>query len=277
MNRLGGSGLWHEEDGFYYDMFQHEGGAFPLRLRSIVGIIPLFAVEFIEEGRLSRLPGFAKRTRWFLENRRDLAAHISCMARDGRDPGRLLLAIPTRTRLERVLRYVFDEAEFLSPYGVRSLSRAYLERPFEMQVGGQAYRVNYEPGESRTSLFGGNSNWRGPVWFPMNYLLVEALQRYHHYYGDSLRMEFPTGSGNMLNLEQIARELACRLVRLFRRDGEGMRPALGADPRFGNDIHWRELVWFHEYYHGDTGRGLGANHQTGWTALICRLIEEFVD
>jgi hypothetical protein len=261
MNTLGGSGLWHEEDGFYYDKFQYGGGTFPLRLRSIVGIIPLFAVEFIEEGRLSKLPGFAKRTRWFLENRRDLAAHISYMARDGRDPGRRLLAIPSRTRLERVLRYVFDESEFLSPYGIRSLSRAYAKKPFEAQVDGNAYRVDYEPGESRTWIFGGNSNWRGPVWFPMNYLLIEALQRYHHFYGNSFRMEFPTGSANLLNLEQIAREIARRLVSLFMPDARGRRPALDGDER----------------YHGDTGRGLGANHQTGWTALVCRLIEEFVD
>jgi hypothetical protein len=277
MNTLGGSGLWHEEDGFYYDKFQYGGGTFPLRLRSIVGIIPLFAVEFIEEGRLSRLPGFAKRTRWFLENRRDLAAHISYMARDGRDPGRRLLAIPSRTRLERVLRYVFDESEFLSPYGIRSLSRAYAKKPFEAQVDGNAYRVDYEPGESRTWIFGGNSNWRGPVWFPMNYLLIEALQRYHHFYGNSFRMEFPTGSANLLNLEQIAREIARRLVSLFMPDARGRRPALDGDERFAKDSHWQQLLWFHEYYHGDTGRGLGANHQTGWTALVCRLIEEFVD
>jgi len=277
MNNLGGTGLWHEEDGFYYDQFQYGGGTFPLRLRSIVGIVPLFAVEFIEEGRLSKLPGFAKRMRWFLENRRDLASHISCVARNGRDPGRRLLAIPTRDRLERVLRYVFDESEFMSPYGVRSLSRAYADRPFEVQVGGNGYRVDYEPGESRTWIFGGNSNWRGPVWFPMNYLLVEALQRYHHYFGDSLRMEFPTGSGNLLNLEQISREISRRLVSLFMPDGGGRRPALAGDDRFANDNHWRQLLWFHEYYHGDTGLGLGANHQTGWTALVCRLIEEFID
>jgi hypothetical protein len=277
MNRLGGTGLWHEEDGFYYDQLLIGGGGVPLRLRSIVGVIPLFAVEFIDDARLDKLPGFAKRTRWFLENRKDLASHISCMVPDGQNSTVRILAIPTRERLERVLRYVFDEAEFLSPYGVRSLSRAYRDQAFTVDVGGETYRVNYEPGESRTWLFGGNSNWRGPVWFPINYVLIEALQRYHRFYGDSFKMEFPTGSGRRMNLEEIARELAGRLIRLFLPDAKGQRPAMAANPSFSNDIHWRELVRFHEYFHGDSGAGLGANHQTGWTALVARLIEEFVD
>ena len=277
MNRLGGTGLWHEQDGFYYDQLLVDGGSVPLRLRSIVGIIPLFAVEFIEEGRLDKLPGFAKRTRWFLENRADLASNISYMARDGQDPGRRILAIPTRARLERVLKYVFDESEFLSPHGVRSISRAYREHPFTVALGGENYQVDYEPGESRSWIFGGNSNWRGPVWFPINYLLIEALQRYHLFYGDSFTMEFPTGSGVRMNLEQIAGELARRLISLFLPDGKGQRPALAANPSFVNDSHWRDLIWFHEYFNGDTGAGLGANHQTGWTALVARLIEEFVD
>jgi len=276
MNRLGGDGLWHEEDGFYYDQMLIGGGSLPLRLRSAVGIIPLFAVEFIEEGRLDKLPGFAKRTRWFLENRKDLSSHISYMARDGQDPGRRLLAIPTRERLERVLRYVLDEAEFLSPFGVRSVSRFYRDHPFTLELDGGTYRVDYEPGESHTGIFGGNSNWRGPVWFPLNYLLIEALQRYHMFYGDSFTMEFPTGSGKRMNLDQIATQLARRMVSLFMPDAQGNRPALGGEPRFANDSHWRELIWFHEYFHGDTGKGLGANHQTGWTALVARLIEEFV-
>jgi hypothetical protein len=276
MNRLGGHGLWNDEDGFYYDQMLIGDSAVPLRLRSIVGIIPLFAVEFIEEGRLDKLPGFAKRTRWFLENRKDLASRISYMARDGQDPGRRLLAIPTRERLERVLKYVFDENEFLSPYGVRSVSRVYGEHPFKVDLGGSTYRVDYEPGESRSGIFGGNSNWRGPVWFPSNYLLIEALQRYHLFYGDTFTMEFPTGSGKRMNLDQIATQLAKRMISLFLPDAKGNRPALGGDPRFGNDTHWRELMWFHEYFHGDTGKGLGANHQTGWTSLVARLIEEFI-
>jgi hypothetical protein len=277
MNQLGGSGLWNEDDGFYYDQMLVNGGSVPIKLRSVVGIIPLFAVEFIEEGRLDKLPGFAKRTRWFLENRKDLASNISYMARDGTDPGRRLLAIPTRQRLERVLRYVFDEAEFLSPHGVRSVSRAYRDHPYIVGIGDETFRVDYEPAESRTWLFGGNSNWRGPVWFPINYLLIEALERYHFFYGDTFTMEFPTGSGNRMNLEQIAGELARRLVSLFLPDKNGVRPALAADPRFANDSHWRKLIWFHEYFNGDTGQGLGANHQTGWTALVARLIEEFIE
>ena len=176
-----------------------------------------------------------------------------------------------------MLKYVFDESEFLSPYGVRSLSRAYHEHPFMINIRDETYRVNYEPAESRTWLFGGNSNWRGPVWFPLNYILIEALQRYHLFYGDSLTMEFPTGSGKRMNMDQIARELARRLISLFIPDGKGQRPALAANPRFADDIHWRNLVWFHEYFNGENGRGLGANHQTGWTSLVARLIEEFVD
>ena len=277
MNHLGGSGLWNEEDGFYYDQLLVDGRPVPLRMRSAVGIIPLFAVEFIEEGRLDKLPGFAKRTRWFLENRTDLAGHISYMARDGQDPGRRILAIPTRDRLERVLRYVFDESEFLSAHGVRSLSAAYRDKPFRVTVAGEEYRVDYEPAESRTWIFGGNSNWRGPVWFPLNYLLVEALQRYHLFYGDGFTMEFPTGSGRRLNLEQIAKELARRLVALFLPGADGSRPALAANPRFASDPHWRDLLWFHEYFNGDSGAGLGADHQTGWTALVARLIEEFAE
>jgi len=276
MNTLGGTGLWHEEDGFYYDQLLIDGQSTPLRLRSLVGVLPLIAVEFIEEGRLDQLPGFAKRTRWFLKHRPDLAQHISYLARDGRDPGRRLLAIPSRERLQRVLTYVFDENEFLSPYGIRSLSRAYGEHPFVLESGGDRYQVNYEPGESQTWLFGGNSNWRGPVWFPINYLLIEALERYHHFYGDGFTMEFPTGSGRQHTLQQIAQELARRLVSLFVPNAAGRRPALGMEARFVNDPHWRELLWFHEYFHGETGQGLGANHQTGWTAIVTRLIEEFV-
>ena len=274
MNNLGGSGLWHEEDGFYYDQLLVGGRAFPVRLRSVVGIIPLFAVELIDEARMAKLPGFAKRTRWFLENRRDLSGSISHLEQRG-GSGQFLLAIPSRTRLERVLRYVLDEAEFLSKHGVRSLSRAYRDRPFALRVDGSEWRVGYEPGESETGLFGGNSNWRGPVWFPTNYLLIEALERYHHFYGESFTMEFPTGSGRRLNLAQISRELSRRLVTLFLPNGGGRRPALGMEPRFVSDPHWRELMWFHEYFHGETGQGLGASHQTGWTALVARLMEEF--
>ncbi|MBL9215062.1 MAG: hypothetical protein JNG83_06265 [Opitutaceae bacterium] len=275
MNHLGGTGLWHEGDGFYYDQLLLDGKAFPLRLRSMVGIIPLFAVEFIEEARLDRLPGFAKRTRWFLENRRDLSSHISYMTQGKAAVGRRLLAIPSRRRLERVLAYVFDEKEFLSPYGVRSLSRIYQDNPFVMQAGGREYRVNYVPGESDSGLFGGNSNWRGPVWFPTNFLLIEALERYHHFYGDSFTIEFPTGSGNRMTLQQAARELARRMIRLFVPEKTGGRPCHGNQVAFSEDPRRRDQVLFHEYFHGETGRGLGASHQTGWTALVARLIEDF--
>jgi hypothetical protein len=277
MNTLGGTGLWDQEDGFYYDQMLAGGASNPIRLRTVVGIIPLLAVEFIEEGRLDSLPGFAKRTRWFLENRKDLSSHISYLAHGGTDPGRMLLAIPTRERLERVLRYMLDESEFLSPHGVRSLSRAYGEHPYTVGIAGETFRVDYEPAESRTWLFGGNSNWRGPVWLPINYLIIEALQRYHFFYGDTFTVEFPTGSGVRMNLDQVAGELARRVVSLFLPGPNGVRPALAADPKFSSDPHWRDLVWFHEYFNGENGEGLGANHQTGWTALVSKLIGEFVD
>ena len=275
MNNLGGTGLWHEEDGFYYDQLLLDGKAFPLRLRSMVGIIPLFAVEFIEEERLDHLPGFAKRTRWFLENRKDLASKISYMAEGKSAAGRRLLAIPSRERLERVLRYVFDEREFLSPHGVRSLSRIYRDQPFVLQAGGQEYRVEYVPGESDSGLFGGNSNWRGPVWFPTNFLLIEALERYHHFYGDGFTVEFPTGSGRRLNLQEAARELAHRQVRLFLPDERGGRACHGREAAGDQGGRLKDMVLFHEYFHGETGEGLGASHQTGWTALVARLIEGF--
>ncbi len=272
MNNLGGSGLWHEEDGFYYDQLLLDGKSFPLRLRSMVGLIPLFAVEFIDDAQLDRLPGFAKRTRWFLENRKDLAGHISYMSAGGSEQGRRLLAIPSRARLERLLRYVFDEREFLSPHGVRSLSRVYLENPFVLEAGGERYEVGYVPGESDSWLFGGNSNWRGPVWFPTNFLLIEALERYHHFYGDDLKVEFPTGSGRRVTLQVAANELARRMMSIFLPDDQGRRPCHGPSDRHTAAGACGSLVLFHEYFHGETGQGLGASHQTGWTALIARLI-----
>jgi hypothetical protein len=275
MNHLGGTGLWHEEDGFYYDQLLIDGKSFPLRLRSMVGIIPLFAVEFIEEGRLDKLPGFAKRTRWFLENRPDLASDISYMSEGKSAAGRRLLAIPSRERLERMLKYVFDEKEFLSPYGVRSLSRIYQDKPFVLQAGGQEYRVGYVPGESDSGLFGGNSNWRGPIWFPTNFLLIEALERYHHFYGDSFTVEFPTGSGQRMNLQMAARELSKRLIKLFVPGVDGAPVCHGQGTGLSDPARLKDMVLFHEYFHGETGQGLGASHQTGWTALVARLIEGF--
>jgi len=274
INTLGGTGLWNEQDGFYYDQLLMDGKAIPLSVRSIVGIVPLFAVELLESTVIDRLPGFRKRMNWFLEHRQDLARHISYMQKAGHDGhSHYLLAIPSEDRLRRVLRYALDENEFLSPYGLRSVSRRYKDDPFVFQFAGQEYSVRYEPGESVTSLFGGNSNWRGPVWMPMSFLFIEALERYYHFFGEGFQMECPTGSGRLMNLSQIARELTRRLIALFTPDEGGRRPINGGDPLF-DDPYFRDLLLFHEYFHGDTGRGCGASHQTGWTALIGRLIED---
>jgi hypothetical protein len=275
MNTLGESGLWDETDGFYYDELHAEGMETPLRIRSMVGLIPLFAVEVLDEEKIEPLAGFRARLEWFLDNRPELARQVAILRRSpsgGHD--RRLLAIPTRERLVRVLRYVLDEREFLSPFGVRSLSKVHREHPFVLSMDGAEARVAYDPGESTTGLFGGNSNWRGPVWFPVNYLLIEALERYHHFYGDTLRVECPVGSGLQLTLAEVAHELSRRLASLFRPDARGERPCDGGDPRYAHDPHWQGLVRFHEYFHGDTGRGLGASHQTGWTALVVRCIED---
>jgi len=276
INTQGGTGLWDDDDGFYYDQLHVDGRTIPLKIRSLVGVIPLLAVEILDDDLIQRLPGFKKRMDWFLEHRPDLSQHISycCLLENGVGQCQRLLAIPSRERLERVLRYLLDEKEFLSPYGIRSLSRIHKDRPYTFHVNGEEYRVDYEPGESTTGLFGGNSNWRGPIWFPINYLLIEALERYHHYYGDDLRVECPTGSGVTMNLKQVAQDLSARLARLFLPDAQGRRPCHGDDRRYAEDPHWRDLVLFHEYFHGDTGRGLGASHQTGWTALAIRHIED---
>jgi hypothetical protein len=274
MNALGEEGLWDERDGFYYDELHLQDGVrreIPLRVRSMVGLLPLIAVEVLEEGVIDHLPAFKRRMRWFLENRRDLARGVSFGTAHH---GHVLLALPSRERLVRVLAYMLDEREFLSPYGVRSLSKVHETAPYHLEMDGQTFSVDYEPGESRTGLFGGNSNWRGPVWLPVNYLLVEALERYHHFYGDELRVECPTGSGRFLNLKDVAHELSQRLARLFTQDETGARPCHGGQARWATDPHWRELVLFHEYFHGETGRGVGATHQTGWTALAIRFIED---
>ncbi|HOO16217.1 MAG TPA: glucosidase [Phycisphaerae bacterium] len=275
INTLNGTGLWDEQDGFYYDHARVNGRSSRLPFRSMVGLIPLLAVEVLDDEAVNRLPSFRKRMQWFLDNRRDLAGRISCFTSrkvEGRS-GRLL-ALPARPRLERVLRYMLDENEFLSPYGIRSLSRVHAGEPCMCLSGGDEFPVEYQPGEDTTGLFGGNSNWRGPVWFPVNYLLIEALERYHRYYGDDLLVEFPTGSGRTMNLKQVARELSERLVRIFRADEQGRRVLHGSDYRFADDPHWRDLLLFHEYFHGENGRGLGASHQTGWTALVTRLLED---
>jgi hypothetical protein len=273
MNTLGGTGLWDDEDGFYYDQLRMQGEAKRLKVRSLVGIIPLFAAEVLDAGTIERLPGFRKRMNWFLENRRDLARHISYLIKGPSDhQTQRLLAIPSRERLERTLRYVLDESEFLSPYGVRSLSKVHASKPFVLRTKEGDFSVVYAPGESTTSLFGGNSNWRGPVWFPGNYLLVEALERYHHFYGESFQVECPVGSGKKVTLAAAADELRRRLCSTFLRNGSGHRPCHGGAERFAKDPAWRDLLLFHEYFHGETGKGLGADHQTGWTALVIPLL-----
>jgi hypothetical protein len=276
MNSLGGTGLWDDHDGFYYDQLQVNGNTERLNVRSMVGLIPLYAVEVLEEDTISRLPGFAKRMKWFLENRQDLARNISYMEKDHADEthAHYLLAIPSRERLERVLRYMLDESEFLSPYGVRSVSRFHEQNPYILRARGQEFRVDYTPGESTTGLFGGNSNWRGPIWFPVNFLLLESLERYHHFYGDEFKVECPTGSGKFMNLNEVAQELRRRLARLFLPNTDGERPCHDGDPRYARDPHWKDLVLFHEYFHADSGRGLGASHQTGWTALVARCLDD---
>jgi mannosylglycerate hydrolase MGH1-like protein len=275
MNTLGGSGLWDDTDGFYYDWLHSDGSSIPLRVRSMVGLIPLMAVEVLDGEVLERLPGFAKRLQWFLDNRQDLARHISYMEPEQwTSHPRRLLAIPSRQRLERVLRYLLDEQEFLAPYGIRSLSRLYQAHPYVCHVGTEAYHVEYLPAESNVDVFGGNSNWRGPIWFPVNYLLIEALERYHYFYGDSLQVECPTGSGQFMHLGAVARELTQRLVRLFLPGEDGRRPCHGQQWHFATDPHWRELLLYHEYFHAETGQGLGASHQTGWTALVTRCLAD---
>ncbi|MGE0480721.1 MAG: glucosidase [Phycisphaerae bacterium] len=275
MNRFGGTGLWHDEDGFYYDHLRQNGRSEPLRIRSMVGLVPLFAVEVLESEVIDQLPGFKKRTDWFLRNRPDLASQISYLEREkhGVNHAHYLLAIPSRERLERLLRYVLDERELLAPNGVRSLSRAHREHPFVLRTPTETLRVDYVPGDSNTGMFGGNSNWRGPIWFPMNYLLIEALERYHHFYGDDFTVEFPTGSGRRLTLQQVAQQLYRRMANLFVPDAAGARPCHGGEQRYADDPNWRDLVLFHEYFDGDTGRGVGASHQTGWTALLTRCLE----
>lgn len=278
INTLGGNGLWDQLDGFYYDQLHVEGKGIPLRTRSIVGIIPLLAVEVLEQEQINKLPSFKKRMEWFLRERQDLSKYISYMEHVGpRATGRNLLAVPSRQRLERVLRYVLDEGEFLSPFGVRSLSRVHADHPYVFRVGNEEYKVNYVPGESSTVMFGGNSNWRGPVWFPINYLLIEALERYHHFFGDDFRLDCPTGSGNMMNLKQISQEIAHRMTLLFAANDQGVRPYQGNLAVFANDPHWKGLHLFYEYFHGDNGRGAGASHQTGWTALVTRCWEKVVN
>ncbi|MEP6704112.1 MAG: glucosidase, partial [Acidobacteriota bacterium] len=280
MNNLGDDGfsLWDEEDGFYYDVLHNLGrhGSMPLKVRSLVGLIPLFAVGTIEPDVLEKLPNFKKRMYWFIENRPDLIGNVSCMRTRGQGERRLL-AVAYRERLERVLKIMLDEDEFLSPYGIRGVSKYHKDNPYVLKVDGEEHRVDYEPAESSSGLFGGNSNWRGPVWFPVNYLLIESLQKFHHYYGDDLKVECPTGSGNMMNLWEVGEELSRRLSRIFLKGEEGYRPVFGNCEKQQRDEYFRNHILFYEYFHGDDGSGLGASHQTGWTGLVAKLLQQSGD
>jgi hypothetical protein len=277
MHHLGGEGgmsLWNEADGFYYDVLHSDGREpVPLRVRSMVGLIPLFAVETLEPEQVDRLEGFKRRMQWFVDNRPDLADHIVEAQRlDGKI--RRLLSIVTQPQLPRVLRYMLDEGEFLAPHGIRALSRYHRDHPYILEMDGMQHRVDYEPGESSVPLFGGNSNWRGPIWFPVNYLLIESLQKFDWFLGEGGRVECPARSGRRMKLWDISVELSRRLSRIFLRGADGRRPVFGDVETFQRDPHWRDLIPFHEYFHGETGAGLGASHQTGWTGLVAKLIAQ---
>ena len=274
MNTLGGNGLWDDEDGFYYDQLKLGDEIIPLKIRSLVGLVPLLSVQVLDDEIYDKLPGFKKRTDWFLENRKELAENVTCM-QSGENGLRHLLAVPSRDRLERILNYLFDENEFLSQWGIRSLSKIHESQPFSLNIGGEHMSVKYSPGESETGMFGGNSNWRGPIWMPMNYLIVEALERYHYFYRDDLKVEFPTNSGNYVNLQEAAALLAKRLISLFEFGKNGKRPCMGECPKYMKGGEWENHLLFYEYFHAETGEGLGASHQTGWTALIARLIKKY--
>ncbi|MEL7405762.1 MAG: glucosidase [Cyanobacteria bacterium J06558_2] len=274
MNHLGteGTDLWDEEDSFYYDVLHLPNGEnIPLRVRSLVGLIPLFAVTTIEQKVLDQLPGFKKRVEWFVNNRPQLSRNLACMSGCDQD-SRRLLAVVNQDRLSLLLQRMLDETEFLSDYGIRSVSKYHQEHPYSFDVGDETYEVEYEPAESPTRMFGGNSNWRGPIWFPVNYLLIEALQRFDYYYEGNFKVECPTGSGNMMNLWEVASELERRLISIFLPKEDGTRPLYGDFTKLQTDENWQHLLTFNEYFHGDNGAGLGASHQTGWTGLVAKLI-----
>jgi hypothetical protein len=276
INSLGGTGLWDDKDSFYYDqlIIDHDE-PIPLRIRSLVGLLPMCAVTVLKQKTIESLPGFRKRMDWFLSNRPDLLKYISVRRVAGsKNPGRCLLAIPSENRLRKCLGHMLDPEEFLSDFGIRSLSKVHEKTPFVFTHGGERNEVRYTPGESNTSMFGGNSNWRGPIWFPTNFLIIEALERYYYFYGDSFLIEYPTGSGKQANLKEIAIDLCDRLISLFLPAKDGNRPCFGDAPRYSEVPHWQNLLLFHEYFHAETGEGLGASHQTGWTSLVVRIIRD---
>jgi hypothetical protein len=269
-----GIGLWNEEDNFFYDvLWMPSGEKVPLRLRSMVGLIPLFAVGIVEQEVIDKLPELWSKFELYRERRSDLVKLVSRW-NEGGVKGRRLISLVRVFRMTRLLHRMLDESEFLSPYGVRALSRSYLDQPYDFECDGVHYRVTYEPGESDGALFGGNLNWRGPVWMPVNYLLIENLRRFYQFYGDGLTLECPTGSGTMMSLDEIADELCRRILGIFLRGPDGRRPVFGPYEKFQVDPHFKDYILFHEYFHGDNGRGCGASHQTGWTGLIANLIEQ---
>jgi len=276
MNHIGDieSSLWDEEDGFYYDvLYLSADRHLTLKVRSMVGLIPLFAVETLEPETIKQLTGFKKRLEWFIRNRPDLKQNVACMETPGIG-ARRLLAIVYRSKLKRILQKLLDETEFFGDYGIRALSKYHAKHPYIFNVDGCEFRVDYEPAESSSTLFGGNSNWRGPVWFPVNYLIIESLYKFHSYLGDDFKMECPTGSGQEMTLGEIADELSRRLTRIFLKDSSGDRPVYGRIEKLQNDPHWRDYILFYEYFNGDNGSGLGASHQTGWTGLVAELIQQ---
>jgi Glycosyl hydrolase family 63 C-terminal domain len=279
INHLGsdGTGMWNEEDGFFYDVLHMpDDGHVPLKVRSMVGLIPLFAVETLEPQICNQLEGFKRRLEWFVENRKDLTHNVACMNTPG-EGERRLLSIVDSEQLQRILKVMLDENEFLSPYGIRAVSRIHREHPYVLSANGNEYRVDYEPGESSTGLFGGNSNWRGPIWFPVNFLLIESLQKFHHYLGDDFKVECPTGSGQMMTLWEVAAELSRRMTRIFLKGPDGRRPVHGTNRLYRDDPNWQDLVLFYEYFHGDNGSGVGASHQTGWTGVVAKLLQQSGD
>jgi hypothetical protein len=268
-----GVGLWNEEDSFYYDVLNLSSGqTIPLKVRSMVGLIPLFAVEVLDPELLDRVPDFKSHMEFFLNNRPDLAQLVSRWTVPG-EGKRTLLSLLRGHRMKALLHRMLDPNEFLSDYGVRSVSRYHRDHPYVHNVHGESFSVDYEPAESRSRLFGGNSNWRGPIWFPVNFLIIEALQKFHYYYGDDFKIECPTGSGHFVTIDDVAVELTARLTRIFLKNSEGKRPVHGLYPRFETDEHFRDYVTFYEYFDGDHARGVGASHQTGWTGIVAKLID----
>jgi len=269
-----GHSLWNEEDGFFYDVLHLPNDEIiPLKVRSLVGLLPLFAVETVEPDLLNSMPIFARRMDWFISKRPDYTSTMASVHTEGVG-ARHLMSILDENKLRSILKYMLDEKEFLSDYGIRSLSKYHEKHPYTINLGGQIFCISYEPAEAKTGLFGGNSNWRGPIWFPINYLIIESLQKYHYYYGSDFKVECPTGSGKWMTLGEVATELSMRLIKIFEKNPEGRRPVYGGSKKFQEDPLWKDNILFYEYFHGDNGAGLGASHQTGWTGLAAKLIQQ---